>query len=449
MSIAQTVTKHKIGSFLVGTILVQACALSAAFYLRGTSSGGVAFESSASPSPVTERVTPETLGALEAPPAIDGMVALPATATNHTVKRGDTLSSIWTAHGAARSGGLLAAKALKEADPKAAVLKEGDVLELSISASGDIVALKRRYADSKVVELTGDSTSGYTAQISELAVTESARTVSGTITDSFALAADDLDVPPAIVDDLVDLFSARVAFERAIQAGDTFTVTFTERRLLSGELVAPGEISHASIATGGKLLAAIRYMGADNKARYYSENGAAIGNTFLRYPLKFSRISSVFTKARFHPVLKTKRPHNGVDFAAPVGTPVRSVAEGSVVFAGWTNGGGYTVRVKHCARYTTEYMHLSKFAKGLRVGSAVSRGEVIAAVGQTGLASGPHLHFALYDKGRYVNPLSAELPTVSDAPALPPSYLVAALDVINASQAQVRLAHAGSFKRPA
>lgn len=448
MSIAQTVVKHKIGSFLLGTALVQACALTTAFYLRGAPARS-SYEQPIAAVVGGDVGAREPLGALEAPPSNDGTVALPSTATTHTVKRGDTLSSIWTAHGAARSGGLLAAKALKEADPKAAILKEGDLLELSISASGDIVALKRRFGDTKVVELTGDSTSGYTARISELAVTETTKTVSGTITDSFALAAHDLEVPPAVVDDLVDLFSSRVAFERAIQVGDTFTVSFRERRLQSGELLSPGEITHASLATGGKVLAAIRYAGADGKARYYGETGAALGNTFLRYPLKFSRISSVFTKARFHPVLKTKRAHNGVDFAAPTGTAVRSVGEGVVAFAGWTNGGGYTVRVKHCARYTTEYMHLSKFAKGLRVGSAVSRGEVIAAVGQTGLASGPHLHFALYDKGRYVNPLTAELPSVSDAPALPPSYLTAALDVINASHAQVRLAYAGSFKRPA
>lgn len=448
MSIAQTVAKHKMSSFLLGTMLVQACALVAALSLRGPT-GSATFESVLSPAPLAESAVTEPLGAIEAPPSNEGMVALPSTVTVHTVKRGDTLSSIWTEYGAARSGGLLAAKALKEADSKAVTLKEGDTLELSISASGDIVGLKRRYSGSKVIELTGDSTSGYTARLSELAVNESTKTVSGTITDSFALAAYDLDVPPAVVDDLVDLFSSRVAFERAIQDGDTFTVTFSERRLPSGEVLSPGEITQASIATGGRILAAIRYVGADGKARYYSETGNALGNSFLRYPLKFSRISSVFTKARFHPVLKTARAHNGVDFAAPIGTPVRSVGDGVVVFAGWTNGGGHTLRVKHCGRYTTEYMHLSKFAKGLRIGSAVSRGEVVAAVGQTGLASGPHLHFALYDKGRYVNPLSVELPSVSEVPPLPPSYLTAALEVINTSHTQVRLAQVGTFKRPA
>ncbi|MFM1849104.1 MAG: hypothetical protein RL417_2578 [Pseudomonadota bacterium] len=445
MSIARSVAQHKLGSFVLGTVLVQACALLFAFSLRGN---GIA----ASPPQIEvgglSGVT-EAIGALEAPPGKPDEVTLPTSTKVHTVKRGDTLSSIWSEYGAARSGGVLAAKALKDADPKAGMLKEGAAIELTISASGDIVGLKLRFPEDKLAELTGDSTNGYTARITPLAATETSRTVSGTISDSFALAARQLDVPYEVVDDLVDLFSSRVAFERAIQAGDSFTITFTERRGPAGEVLSPGPITAASIGTGNKILAAIRYAGADGKFRYYSESGQALGNSFLRYPLKFSRISSVFNQSRFHPVIGKKRAHNGVDFAAPTGTPVRSVSDGVVVFAGWTNGGGHTVRVKHCGRYTTEYMHLSKFAKGLKNGSAVSRGDIIGAVGATGMATGPHLHFALYDKGRYVNPLKSELPSDSNVPPLPQVYLTAALDSINVFHNQIRLTQAGPFKRPA
>jgi murein DD-endopeptidase MepM/ murein hydrolase activator NlpD len=454
MSIAEYIGKNKVSSFLVGMLGVQACALLAAFALRG---GQMDLATPSSPAEVSSTAVPpsdtlgtEPLGALEAPPRNDGAVTLPTTGTSYTVKRGDSFSSIWTEHGAARSGGVLALNALNKADPKAGTLREGAILELTISASGDIVGLKHRFSDAKVVELTGDSTNGYTATVSPLVATETPRTVSGMITESLALAAQQLDVPYAVVDDLVDIFGSRVAFERSIQWGDTFSISFTERRDASGTLLPPGPITAASIGTGDKILAAIGYAGADGKFRYYAENGAALGNEFLRYPLKFTRISSVFTTARFHPVLQKKRAHNGVDFAAPTGTPVRSVADGVVVFAGWTTGGGHTLRIKHCGRYTTEYMHLSKFAKGLKVGTAVSRSEAIGAVGATGMATGPHLHFALYDKGKYVNPLKADLPTTSNVPPLPEGYLTAALDTIHSFHHQVRLAQAELLaKRPA
>lgn len=456
MNVGQAISRHKFVSFLIGTAIVQALAFSAAFYLRAQ--GPIL-----TPEPVTDSASgqladaPAEIGAIVdatepiAEPITGssaGGVILPTSTVVHTVKRGETLSTIWNHHGAARSGGALAAKALQAADPKGATLKEGEALELSISASGDIVGLKKKVSDTVVLVLEGDSTSGYTASRTDVAVAETERTVSGIITESLALAARENDVPYAVVDDLIDLFSGRVAFERSIQPGDSFTVSFIERRAPSGEILAPGPIVLASLGTGDRMLAAIRHHGSDGKARYYSETGNPLGNTFLRYPLRFTRISSIFNTARLHPVLKKKRPHNGVDFAAPIGTPVRSVADGIVVFAGWMNGGGNTIRIKHCDRYTTEYMHLSKIARGIRVGAPVSRGGSIGAVGMTGLATGPHLHFALFDRGRFVNPLKADLPQVTQTESLPPNYLTATLATLERFHSQVRLAHAAPFRRP-
>ena len=135
---------------------------------------------------------------------------------------------------------------------------------------------------------------------------------------------------------------------------------------------------------------------------------------FLKAPLDFFRITSRFTNARFHPILKRYRAHHGVDYAAPVGTPVKTIGAGTVIAKGYMNGGGHTVKIKHNSMYTTSYMHLSRYAQGLSVGSHVQQGEVIGYVGSTGLSTGPHLDFRVYKNGEAINPLAMDAP-----PSLP------------------------------
>jgi murein DD-endopeptidase MepM/ murein hydrolase activator NlpD len=164
------------------------------------------------------------------------------------------------------------------------------------------------------------------------------------------------------------------------------------------------------------MYAVVRDVSADGTVRYFDEKGEMPTKSFLRYPVQFTRISSVFTHARFHPVLKVSRPHNGVDFAAPIGTPIRTVGDGVVVFAGYNRSGGNMIKIAHDSRYTTEYMHLSKIASGVKTGSRVTRGSVIGALGNTGLSSGPHLHFGLFDRGKYVDPMKAKI--IQSAPEI-------------------------------
>jgi murein DD-endopeptidase MepM/ murein hydrolase activator NlpD len=147
---------------------------------------------------------------------------------------------------------------------------------------------------------------------------------------------------------------------------------------------------------------------------YYDSEGRPLRKLFLRSPLRFSRITSRFTGRRFHPVLKTYRPHYGVDYGAPTGTPVRVTANGVVRSAGWDRGGGNTVKVRHPNGYLTAYLHLSKFAGGIRAGRRVSQGEVIGYVGSTGLATGSHLDYRIQRDGRWINPL-----TLDNEPAAP------------------------------
>ncbi len=232
----------------------------------------------------------------------------------------------------------------------------------------------------------------------------------GTIDSSFAAAANKAEVSYDIVDDLVDLFSDRVEFNKDFHKGDRFTVIFRDKLLSDGKPSGEGTILAAALEINGEHLIAARFVGSDGKARYFNEKGQILGNSFLRYPLKFSRISSYFTQSRFHPVLKFARPHNGVDFAAPIGTPVRTIGNGEIIFAGRTNSTGNSIKIRHGQRFTTEYFHLSSIVPGLKKGIKVNRGEVIGAVGMTGLATGPHLHFGFFDNDKYVDPLKAKLP---------------------------------------
>jgi murein DD-endopeptidase MepM/ murein hydrolase activator NlpD len=248
-----------------------------------------------------------------------------------------------------------------------------------------------------------------------------------------------LQIPFSLVDDFVDLFSNRVEFTKDIQPGDSFTVIYEDRVSEDGERLAPGAIKAASIQLSGKMLAVVRDVSKDGTVRYFDEKGSMPTKAFLRYPLKYSRISSMFAFSRFHPVLKISRPHNGVDFAAPLGTPVRTVGDGVVVQAGYGPSTGNVVRIKHNDRYTTEYMHLNSISKTLRKGSRVGRGDVIGTVGRTGLASGVHLHFGLFDKGKYVDPMKAK---IMDAPSeiRPPAAVMAMIEDLKKAHAAVNVA---------
>ena len=240
------------------------------------------------------------------------------------------------------------------------------------------------------------------------------RAVGGQITGSLYKAALKAGVPIQIVDEMADM-DWDINFSSGLKAGDTFKVIFEEIQR-DGQPVEYGRVLAAEIVNKGKTstlfsLPQVKSQGSSKKSRVAGASTETRGGQrFLRYPVRFTRISSVFTKARFHPVLKRKRPHNGVDFAAPRGTPVRAVAGGKVSTAGWGRGFGRLVRINHPGPYITEYAHLNRIDKGIKVGSYVKRGQVIGTVGSTGLATGPHLHFGLFKNGQYINPLSKDLP---------------------------------------
>lgn len=212
------------------------------------------------------------------------------------------------------------------------------------------------------------------------------------------------NLPYALAAEFEDIYQWTVDFF-GIQAGDSFKVVYDEK-IVDGESVGIGRIWGAEFDHGGKQYFAIPYAQEAGKLRYWEANGESLRKQFLKAPLKYTRISSKFSKSRFHPVHKVYRPHHGVDYAAPSGTPVHSVADGTVTFAGWDRGGGgNTLKIKHAGNMETGYLHLKSFAKGIKVGTRVSQGQLIGYVGSTGSSTGPHLDFRIKKNGTPIDPL--------------------------------------------
>lgn len=325
-----------------------------------------------------------------------------------TIKNGTTPEALWsTLRGAAfRASDFV--EAFAKRGEKKHPLRAGEVIHLK-RRNGELIELRRALPDGSTMIIEGNTELGYSSRIEKVRLTSRERKVSGTIFTSLVDSARAIKLPYSVIDDFVDLFGERVEFSRDLQPGDTFTISFEERVMDDGSVFGTGEIRSASLRIRGEMLAVVRDVAKDGSIRYFDEKGQVPSKGFLRYPLKYTRISSVFSNARFHPVLKIKRPHNGVDFSAPTGTPVRSVGDGLVIYSGYSKTTGYMVRISHGSRYTSEYMHLSKIATQARRGARIARGSVLGAVGSTGLASGPHLHYGLFDKGKYIDPMRAKI----------------------------------------
>jgi murein DD-endopeptidase MepM/ murein hydrolase activator NlpD len=326
-------------------------------------------------------------------------------------------------------------------------IKTNEIIEFQISASGDVTGLKKIINDGDSLILKGNSENGYEGRIIKANIVETEEHITAYIYSSLAATAHQQGVPYGIIDDLVDIFGNKIDFRRQVHPGDSFSVVYSKREFENGKDLTPGPVKAASIKIGNKMLIAVRHIDSHGKASYYDQNGEALGSGFLRYPLQFTRISSVFSDSRLHPVLKIKRPHHGVDFAAPVGTPVRAIGPGVLQIAGWHGGGGKTVKIKHNDRYSTAYLHLSTITPGLRVGSFVERGQLIGKVGMTGLTSGPHLHFSLYDNNRYVDPMKSELPSISPNGAIPVKYLNQQIEALKKAHYKIQLAKLGSERK--
>jgi len=267
------------------------------------------------------------------------------------------------------------------------------------------------------------TTTGFEARIAALPLSANTRLASGTIQSSLFAATDEAHIPDAVATQLAEIFSGDIDFHRALRKGDRFSVVY-EALEGDGEALRSGRVLSAEFVNAGKTYQAMWFQEppagvssasrAPSKGGYYTLGGTSLRRAFLAAPLEFSRVTSGF-KMRLHPILQTLRAHQGVDYGAPTGTPVRTVGDGAVEFAGVQNGFGNVVIVKHGNGNATVYAHLSRIQ--VRSGQRVNQGQYVGAVGQTGWATGPHLHFEFRVNGVHRDPLT--LASRSEATPVP------------------------------
>lgn len=267
------------------------------------------------------------------------------------------------------------------------------------------IAFAKTMTDYAVINLSKRPIEAY---IFNKPITLKRKSVNGTITSSLWNIIKQQGADPLLAIKIADVFAWEIDFFD-VKEGDSFQVIYNEAYIDDTTALSISSIEGALFTHQGKDYYAIPFM-QDSTMQFFDLEGNSLRKAFLKAPLDFYRITSRFTNARFHPILKRYRAHHGVDYAAPTGTPVRTIGDGSVIFKGYTNGGGHTIKIKHNSVYTTSYMHLSRYAKGLSVGQRVKQGEEIGYVGSTGLSTGPHLDFRVYKNGQPINPLDMEAP---------------------------------------
>jgi murein DD-endopeptidase MepM/ murein hydrolase activator NlpD len=291
-------------------------------------------------------------------------------------------------------------------------LSIGQPFQLQIGRDGVVSAFTYGIDELRTLKVKRNGTS-LEAALETRSYETRVETVNGTISSSLFGAVSDAGEEPLLAVDLAAIFEWDVDFNTELQKGDSFRLA-VEKQYLEGAFSRYGSILAAELMRGDRVLRAVRFA-SEKGVEYFTPEGLPLRKTFLRSPLKFTRISSGFTRARFHPVLKTTRPHLGVDYAAPTGTPVRAAADGTVVLSGWSGGYGKTVRIRHGRGLETLYGHLSRI--DVKRGQHVQQGTLIGAVGATGLATGPHLDYRTLRDGVYVNPLTIQPPPPEPVPA--------------------------------
>ena len=267
------------------------------------------------------------------------------------------------------------------------------------------IGFAKTLTDYAVIDLTKRPIEAYTYN---KPVTLKRRYVEGSISSSLWNVIADQGADPLLAIRISDVYAWQIDFFD-VKEGDSFQVIYNEAYIDDTTALGIASIEGAIFTHQGKAYQAFPFT-QDSVHQFFDAEGNSLRKAFLKAPLDYYRITSRFSNARFHPILKRYRAHHGVDYAAPTGTPVKTIGDGTVIFKGWTNGGGNTVKIKHNSVYTTSYMHLSRYAKGLQVGKHVSQGDEIAYVGSTGLSTGPHLDFRVYKNGEAINPLDMEAP---------------------------------------
>jgi len=292
-------------------------------------------------------------------------------------------------------------------------LRPGHKYKLTLDDKDQINSFEYSIDDDASLSITRDE-SGYNAEKVLVNYEKRIIHIGNTIKENLVSAIGESRENTLLAHSLSDIFAWDIDFSTDLRKGDQFKIV-VEGLYLDGKFRKYGNILAAEFINNDKTFYAYRFD--DNGTiGYYDEKGNSVKKAFLKAPLNFRRISSSYTNRRFHPILKTYRPHHGLDYAAPIWTPVSAVGDGKIIFAGYKGGYGRLVGIRHSNGYETYYGHLSKFGKGVKSGRKVEQGQIIGYVGQSGLATGPHLHYEIRINHKPVNPLTVKLPRGEPVP---------------------------------
>ncbi len=383
--------------------------------------------------------SPETSSSVAAPAEAPSPPSPPSTLKRAIgLQRGENLIAALTRHGIGARIGHDIAAALGRSGANLKRIRPDDKFEITWTLSGE--PLMVTWEPSPWLGYAVISTAdGWTVERSETSPDVRLSAVKGVVDRSLFQAVEDAGESAALVLGLVSIFESDFDFTADTRRGDRFRV-LVEKRYAGDTFVDYGRVLAAQYLNDGKLLTGVGFENRGGRLAYYDLGGSSLRKTFLKSPLEFTRITSGFTYARPHPILGGVRPHLAIDYAAPVGTPVRAVADGAVLHAGWDGGNGISVRVRHRRGYETMYNHLSRLGPGLRAGARVGQRQVIGYVGATGLATGPHLDYRVAKNGTFVNPLQEKfLPGEPIAPGDRAQFLRRARALVE------RLEHDASF----
>ena len=323
------------------------------------------------------------------------------------VAKGDTLSTLFQKVGLPAS----AVAEVMASDTQASQfskLRHGQMLEFELGPDGQLQSLHTKLSDLETIRLSRAATGFAFERETNKPVMREAY-AHGVITSNLSVAAQRAGLSHKQVSDLAAIFGYDIDFAQDIRHGDEFEVIY-EQRVLKGRVVGTGNILSARFVSRGKSYTAVRYTSKQGTTNYYTAAGDSMRKAFVRSPVDFARISSRFSGGRKHPILNKIRAHQGVDYAAPRGTPIKATGDGKIFMAGRKGGYGNVVIIQHGKTYRTLYGHMQGFAKGIRNGVAVRQGQVIGYIGTTGLSTGPHVHYEFQVNGVHVDPLGQKLP---------------------------------------
>lgn len=325
-----------------------------------------------------------------------------------TIKSHDTLGKIFSRIGITNKEVSRILKSGEQAQ-QLKMLHPGKKIEIVVDTNHLVQKLSYSLNETDTLIVSRDTNNNFKLQTKSLPLEAKQLAAAFTIHSSVAGSAKNAGLSSKQITQLAGIFKTTVDFNKGNHAGDKVSVLFQDY-FLNGKKIKEGEIVAAEYKTPTNTYQAVRFTDPKGNSGYYSPDGSSMQKRFLPAPLKFTRISSLFNPNRWHPILHRFRHHNGVDYAAPYGTPIKSVANGTIAFLGRKGGYGNTILIKHDSCYSTLYGHLSKYASELKAGNHVHQGQVIGYVGSSGLATGPHLHFEFRINGVHHNPLTVALP---------------------------------------